>query len=161
MDAVRLQETVECTLPLTQPVPAVTEEPPDALVVPRVARSWTLETPMVFWEGLWGEDLVLTEGLEPDGPRVCDVDSAELELANATLSLADNGTEMHALADDDVSSQGSCDHMALAITTTEPSKVVTHAPDVSNNQTPPDSGDELMAAFESFLGNSIFLKCTY
>lgn len=149
MDTAHLEETDDSALPLTQPAPVVAEVPQPATRATGNVREWTLETPMAFWEGLWGEDLVLAPGVEPDGPRLCDV---EVGLANTTLSLADNGTGMHAQAEDDVSSQGSSDHMALAITTTQPLGGVptTHATD--NNPTTPDSADELLAAFESFLG---------
>ncbi|KAL0875988.1 hypothetical protein Bca101_025693 [Brassica carinata] len=58
--------TAENDLPLTQVCETLPDPPPVTDGNTSTVRRRTLETPMVFWEGLLGEDLLLPEGVAPD-----------------------------------------------------------------------------------------------
>ncbi|KAF3487234.1 hypothetical protein F2Q69_00052682 [Brassica cretica] len=101
-----------------------------------------METPMDFWEGLMGDDLVLPDGVEPDRAVV------EGEgRATETISLVGDGGVAAAHGENDASSTGSC--LDLEMEVPPPVSV----PDETHGgaNAAPEPGNELLAAFEKFL----------
>ncbi|CAN7110850.1 unnamed protein product [Brassica rapa subsp. narinosa] len=139
----RLFFVVYMPLQLTQQAPALPEDAVNRNVMFKI-RRWTMETPMDFWEGLMGEDLVLPQGVEPDRAVV------EGE-GRATDRICLVGDEEVAAApeEDDASSTGSCADLEMEVPPAVTVPDETH--ETANAE--PEHGNELLAAFEKFLGN--------
>ncbi|KAL0655426.1 hypothetical protein Bca4012_076010 [Brassica carinata] len=103
-----------------------------------------METPMDFWEGLMGDDLILPEDVEPDRAVV------EGEgRTNETICLVGDGGVAAAHEENDASSTGSCPDLEMEV----PPPV--SVPDETHGgaNAAPEPGNELLAAFEKFLAS--------
>ncbi|CAF1955306.1 unnamed protein product [Brassica oleracea var. botrytis] len=131
-------------LPLTQQAPALPEAATVNQNEGQIVQRWTMETPMDFWEGLMGDDLILPEDVEPDRAVV------EGEgRTNETICLVGDGGVAAAHEENDASSTGSCPDLEMEV----PPPV--SVPDETHGgaNAAPEPGNELLAAFEKFLAS--------
>lgn len=128
----------DSALPLTQ-VPVQHPVAPAVVGVeyPLVGRR-TMEAPMEFWDGLMEGDPVMVEGMAPDH-------------AGGGMRGDGAGNE----ADDDASSTASCVNLVLPAVAPEKEPVAPHAKGNNDTTKVHDTGNELIDAFEKFLGNTI------
>lgn len=89
-----------------------------------------------------GDDLVLPDGVEPDRAVV----EGEGHKTDAIILLGDGGVVATQEENDD-SSTGSCENLEMDVT-----RPVT-APSAHQVASDPEPGNELLVAFEKFLGN--------
>ncbi|CAN6883939.1 unnamed protein product [Brassica oleracea] len=154
----------ECTLPLTQIAEAPQAPPAVPLDLTHVVRRRSMETPMAFWQGLYGDDLVLPDGVatdrEGENEEVEDDPCVPLGPVSGALAVT-------SLADNDISSTGSCENLDIVPPATETVAVGAHATSqtnvvsainnavsaIDNAVSAIDTGNELLAAFEQFLAS--------
>ncbi|RID77822.1 hypothetical protein BRARA_A00702 [Brassica rapa] len=154
----------ECTLPLTQIAEAPQAPPTVPLDLTHVDRRHSMETPMAFWKGLYGDDLVLPGGVAPDreGENEDVEDDPCVPLGPDSGALA-----VTSLADNDISSTGSCEDLDIEPRATKTDAVEAHATSqthvasainnavsaIDNAVSAIDTGNELLVAFEQFLAS--------
>ncbi|CAN7029972.1 unnamed protein product [Brassica oleracea var. botrytis] len=143
-DEVHLHFLAAWALPLTQQAPALPEAATLNQNEGQIVRRWTMETPMDFWEGLMGDELVLPDGVEPNRAVV----EGERRTTE-TICLVGDGGVAAAHEENDASSTGSCPDLEMEV----PPPV--SVPDETHRgaNAAPEPGNELLAAFDKFLGN--------